>query len=65
MIKISVPWLLAVSGLRKWLTERACHIPDAWLPTVCEVAGVTPAQWRRMEATLVKLVYDGLTEVAK
>lgn len=61
MIKISVPWLLAASGLRKWLTERALHLPDAWLPAVCEVAGVTAAQWRRMEATLVALVYEGIS----
>lgn len=62
-IKVSVPWILQISGLRKWLTGRACHIPEAWLPTVCAVAGVTPQQWRNMEATLVALVYDGFTQL--
>lgn len=62
MLKIDVPWLLARTGLRKWLTQRALHLPDAWLPTVCAAAGVTPQQWRKMEATLVTLVYDGLVK---
>lgn len=61
-LKVAVPWILAQCGLRKWLTERALRLPEAWLPTVCSVAGVTPKQWRAMEATLVRLVYDGLVK---
>jgi hypothetical protein len=59
-IRISVPWLLGQLGVRKWMAERALHVPEADLPYVAASAGVTPEQWRGMEASLVAMLYDGI-----
>jgi hypothetical protein len=59
-IKIDVPWFVKASGVRKWMAERALHVPEADLAAVAASAGVTPEQWRGMEASVVAMLYDGI-----
>lgn len=62
-LKISIPWYFAQFGGRAWLRDRALHAPEAWLPTLCKATGLTPEQWRKVEATLVALLYDGIEKI--
>ncbi len=59
---LSVPWILAQLGVRKWLKDRALHLPDGVLPLAADMAGVTPEQWRRVEAAQAALVYGAVLQ---
>jgi hypothetical protein len=63
MIKISVPWYLAVAGLRKWARDRALHAPEAWLPSICAATGLTKEQYRGVEQNLIKMLYGGIPKI--
>lgn len=56
--KLAIPWLLAQFGVRKWLAERALHLPEEVVAKLAPLAGVTVEQWRAVEARLVDLLYD-------
>lgn len=64
--KWAVPWLLAQFGVRKWLAERALHMPEkyigGWCQYLSQVTGaeITPDRWRSVEANMIALIYDGL-----
>lgn len=64
--KLSIPWALKQMGVRKWLKERALHMPERYIDGWCVVlsnmtgAEITPARWRQVEERLVDLLYDGV-----
>lgn len=64
--KINVPWALKQLGARKWLSERALHMPERYIEGWCVMlsnltgADITPERWRQVEARLVQLLYDGI-----
>ena len=58
--KVDLPWLFTTLGVRKWLTDRALHVPAAALESCAAAAGVTPEQWRAVEATQATILYDGI-----
>ncbi len=73
--KIDLPSILKILGfgpmVRKWLSERALHVPEAQIVDICIAASalpdatgqlveVTPAQWRAVERAVAKAAGDGL-----
>ena len=50
---MKIPWYIKLFGigwLRNLLTDRILHVPDSELAIACSHAGVTPTQWRMVEA---------------
>lgn len=74
-ITLDVPWAMGRLGVRKWLRERALHLPAALVPSaaaradqiarsMAQLAGVdTPTpemRWRAVEQTMAELFGDGI-----
>lgn len=58
--RVAIPWILNQLGVRKWMTERAIHVPEAVLESAATAAGVSEIQWRAVEAVQAKMLYDGI-----
>ena len=76
LFKLIVPWIFATLGVRKWLTERAIHVPDVLLDGVAAIAvtklpsdidprAATPQQWvRAVEQAQAALLYGAFVQAA-
>lgn len=69
--KWAIPWLLAQLGVRKWLSERALHMPERYVEGWCKRLSatlstpdnpitITPYNWRQIEEQMAAMVYDGV-----
>lgn len=65
-LRIDIPRLFAMLGVRKWLAERVFHLPEVHIAGWCAILAaatgtdITPERWRQIEARLVDLLYDGV-----
>lgn len=66
LYKWSIPKLLAMFGVRKWLKDRALHVPERYLAGWCAMLTraldiqITPYRWRKIEARMMDLLYGGV-----
>jgi len=60
---LAMPWVLRQIGLGKYLRTRLLHVPEAVLGDVAGIAGVTPKQWRAVEAAQADLAEGKINSV--
>ena len=58
-LKIVPSWILKMLGVGTFI-DKVLHVPDDALSTVSGLAGITPSQWRRVEAIQKQIVKDGI-----
>lgn len=59
----ALPWIVAAFGLRKKVSDflgRVIHVPNEAVDSAAAIAGVTVAQWRRVEAVQQQIVDKGI-----
>ncbi len=53
---LALGWAWRQAGAGKQLRERWIHVPDAVLVDAAAAAGITPDQWRQVEAVQVAIL---------
>ncbi len=58
--QVALSWIMRALGVGSFI-DRVLHVPDDVLETASGLAGVTPAQFRRVEAVQKQIVKQGIS----